>query len=540
MEELLVSKRIAIIGRARGGKSFFNSRFVFDHTGFVRLFCGNNSDKTACPVHIKISENEKSEKFIFHTDFNSLYQAKEEDEEELKKLKECISVLVDKDYPQEELKKMSEIEDVIRKIRLMEEKYPNRKKSNTYIDTLQKPSGFCKELIRECELEGIEIIDTPGVSGNVDVTEIAKSDIYIFLVKPDNEEESQTLRRIVSQIKADVATSKVAFLYKKEGLFLTLKKYKDAKEAVRKDMMAYSELFKDLRGNIISTELDILDPANNCILFPTMDADEVTLPEELFLEDMKRKLLKAFKPENESQKDEEFEKVISSIGLEAKKFALDIMGNIPKHKLGEGEKEYSINQVKEANHDRVMTNDNYRFYNNLNNAYLKEIDILDNYFSDFTCDEYPEEWRQIIIKYIYINLTNSVRTDRGLGVGRHPWEEKPARTMLIEESILADIILSKIQDKNGIPTKKLYIEALKDNQITSATWNYVDCINSKDAMIKLKIIEKCLFNIRVSSREEMVLCRYVGGLRKIAQYKILKKMGYTESDCMEELKALTF
>ena len=49
-----------------------------------------------------------------------------------------------------------------------------------------------------------------------------------------------------------------------------------------------------------------------------------------------------------------------------------------------------------------------------------------------------------------IKLTASVRTDRGLGVGTHHWEERPARTMLIEESILADRILANILDKDEI------------------------------------------------------------------------------------------
>ena len=133
-------------------------------------------------------------------------------------------------------------------------------------------------------------------------------------------------------------------------------------------MAAYSELFNDLKGNIISTELDILDPASHCILFPTMDPDEIILPEELFLEDMKKKLLEAFKPENESRKDEEFEKIISSIGVQAKVFALDIMRNIPAHEFGMGEKEYSLKQVIDGQHDRVMTKDNYRFHNDLDNA----------------------------------------------------------------------------------------------------------------------------------------------------------------------------
>ncbi len=535
----MLSKRIAIIGRARGGKSFFNSRFIFDRTGFVNLFCGNNSDKTACPIYIKISEHITLENFVFHTDFNSIYQVEDEDDE-LKKLKERVSALVDHSYLQEDVQKMIEIEGVIREIRTIEERYPNRKNSNTYIDTFQRPSDFCKELLRECGLGSIEIVDTPGVSGKVEAAKIAKSDIYLFLVKPDNGDESKTLRKIVTQIKADVATSKAAFLYKKEGVFLTHKKYEDARLAVRKDMAAYSELFNDLKGNIISTELDILDPASHCILFPTMDPDEIILPEELFLEDMKKKLLEAFKPENESRKDEEFEKIISSIGVQAKVFALDIMRNIPAHEFGMGEKEYSLKQVIDGQHDRVMTKDNYRFHNDLDNAYSKEVSILDSYFSTFTAAEYPEEWHQIIIKYIYRKLIISVRSDRGLGIGTHPWEERPARTMLIEESILADMILDNILEKDEKFRNEPYRKALRDSNITSATWNCVGCINSEEAVTKLKIVKECLFNVRVSSRQEMVLCRYVGGLRKIAQYKILEKMGYKEAECMKEIKSLPF
>lgn len=533
------SKRIAIIGRARGGKSFFNSRFVFDRTGFVNLFCGNNSDKTACPIYVKISEYITLENFIFHTDFNSIYQADNGDDE-LRELKERVSTLVDHTYLQDDIEKMNEIERVIREIRTVEEGHPNRKNSNTYIDTFQRPSVFCKEILRECGLGSVEIVDTPGVSGNIEASKIAKSDIYLFLVKPDNGDESQTLRKVVTEIKADVATSKVVFLYKKEGVFITKKKYEDARLAIRKDMAAYNELFMDLKGNIISTGLDVLDPSSHCILFPTMDPDEIILPEELFLEDIKEKFLEAFKLEDESGKDEELKKIVSELGGQAEEFILNIMRNIPAHELAVGEMDYSVEQVMAEQHDRVMTKDNYRFHNDLDYAYSMESSNLDNYFSSFTAAEYPEEWQQIIIKYVHKKLTASIRADRGLGVGAHPWEERPARTMLIEESILADRILANILDKDERYRNEPYRKALRDSNITSATWNRVGCINDDDAITKLKIVKECLINVRVSSRQEMVLCRYVGGLRKIAEYKILGNMGYTEDKCMEELKKIPF
>lgn len=533
------SKRMAIIGRARGGKSFFISRFVSDRTGFVKLFCGNSADKTACPIYINISEYITLEYYVFHTDFNSIYLADDNDDE-LKNLRERVSSLVDQPYWQDNIEKMVEIEGVIREIRAVEDRYPNRKNSNTYIDTFQRPSAFCKEILRECVLGSIEIVDTPGVSGNVEASKIAKSDIYLFLLKPENSDESQTLRKIVTEIKADVATSKAVFLYKKEAILFTKQEYEDERLSIRKDMAAFSELFKDLKGNIISTELDVLDPASHCILFPTMSRDRVTLPEELFLEDIKGKFLEAFKPEDETSKDEEFKKIVSERGDQVEEFVLNIMRNIPVHSLGAGDKKYTVEDVIAERHDRVMTKDNYRLRTDLDNAYSRESRILDNYFSSFTAAEYPEEWQQIIIKYMHKRLTASVRTDRGLGVGTHHWEERPARTMLVEESILADRILTNILDKDERHRNKPYRRALEDSNITSATWNYVGCINDYDAVTKLKIIKECLLNVSVSSRQEMVLCRYVGGLRKIAEYKILENMGYKKDKCMEELMTIPF
>ena len=200
-------------------------------------------------------------------------------------------------YSQEDIYQMNEIEEVIRKIREIENDYQNRKKVSIYIDTYQKPSLFCKELLRECGLGSIQIIDTPGVSGNVEPERIVKSDMYIFLVKPDNSDEAQTLKKIVMQRKGDVATSKVAFLYKKEGLFFTKEKYEEAQNTVKNDMIAFSDLFSDLKGSIIATELDVLNPSSHCILFPTM-GEEVSPPEELFLQAMREKLIEAFLPED--------------------------------------------------------------------------------------------------------------------------------------------------------------------------------------------------------------------------------------------------
>ena len=527
----LKTKTIAIIGRARSGKSFFNSRFVKDRVGFTKLFCGNNIDKTVCPIYIQVSESTLLENFTFHTDFNSIYN--ESDSKEIAALKDKVTELTKHRFIQSNIFKMEEIEIEQSK------RYSNREKVSFHINTYQKPSLFCEELLKECDLDDVQIIDTPGVSGNVEAKRVAKSDIYIFLIKPDNSDEAQTLKDIVTQIKADVATSKVAFLYKKEGLFLTLQKYKSAQNSVKEDIMAFSDLFSDLKGNIIATELDVLNPSKHCILFPTMDADEVTLPEELFLQDIKKKLIEAFKPADEKEEDEIFKNIVCERGDEAETLVLNIMEGITKHTLKKDMNDYDENDIIKEKHDRVMTNDHYILRNDLYAAYNQETKLLNNYFSKFKEEEYPEDWKQKIIKYIYKRLTQSVRQDRGLGVGFHPLEEYPARTMLVEESIFADRVLSSIESEEKKMNNESYRKAL-GKVIESSSWNYVECVDNPERIIKLEIVKNYLSQIKVHTRQDLVLCRYVGGLRQIAQYKILKLMGKEDTVAMDILREMPF
>lgn len=295
----------------------------------------------------------------------------------------------------------------------------------------------------------------------------------------------------------------------------------------------------DLKGSIIATELDVLNPSKHCILFPTMDAEEVTLPEELFLQDIRKKLIEAFKPIDEKEEDEIFQNIVCEHGDEAETLVLNIMEGITKHTLKKGINDYDENNIIKEKHDRVMTNDHYILRNDLYTAYNQETKLLDNYFSKFKEEEYPEEWKQKIIKYIYKRLTQSVRQDRGLGVGFHPLEEYPARTMLVEESIFADRILSNIEDKDKKMINKSYRDALGEI-IESSSWNYVECVDNPERIIKLEIVKNYLSQIEVYTRQDLVLCRYIGGLRQIAQYKILKLMGKEDAVAMDILREMPF
>lgn len=535
----LSSKKIALIGRARVGKSFIISRFVENRKNYVQLFCGNSKDKTACPINVRISEQVAEESYVFHSNFNSLYVGEKKEDEELSNFNTKLGKLLNRMYSMTDLDEMKEIESAIKEIRDFEKKYDTIQSSDSYIDVYQKPSDYAKKLLRECKLGSIEFTDTPGVSGKVAATKIAKSDIYVFVLRPDNRDEADTLLKVVDAIKADVATSKVLYVYKIEGIYSSKEEYNEAREEVKSDISAFTSLFEDLRGSIISTDLALLNPEEHCIAFPTMNKEKTSFQEDEFMCDFLGAMSDAFKENDTTEQDKKFVEIVNSQGTEAKNLIKQIICEIPAHSIGKT-KEYLPENISAENHDRVKTKDNYRIADALSCAYRTESELLHTYFSSFNVVNYPFEWQQYIIKYIYNKLAYSTRTDRGLGKGGHPFEERPARTMLVEESLLADKILDSIANTEPYCRNVPYRQVFIDNKISSSTWNYVGCTDDKESELKLRLIKECLINKKVASRVELVLCRYIGGLRLVAEYKILKMIGEKETDIIAKLKASRF
>jgi len=535
----LSSKKIALMGRARVGKSFIISRFVEDRKSYVLLFCGNSKDKTACPINVRISEQVAVESYVFHSNFNSLYSGEKKEDSELQDLNTRLGKLLNRPHAMSDVEAMKEIESIIKEIREFEKKYDTIQNSDTYIDVYQKPSEYAKKLLRECKLGSIEFTDTPGVSGKVAASKIAKSDIYIFVLRPDNEDEADTLLKVVDAIKADVATSKVLYVYKIEGIYSSKEEYNEAREEVKNDISAFTSIFDELRGSIISTDLALLNPEEHCIAFPTMNKEKPSFQEDEFMADFMGAMIDAFKESDTTEQDKKLLEIINEYGVEAKDLINGILKGIPSHVIGESE-EYTVENIQTGNHDRVKTKDNFRIAGDLFEAYRRESELLHGYFTTFKVEDYPFEWQQYVIKYIYNRITYSTRTDRGLGKGGHPFEERPARTMLVEESLFADKVLASLKDLDSFSRNVPYRKVFIDNNISSATWNYVGCSDDAEAELKLRLIRECLINKKVSSRRELVLCRYVGGLRLVAEYKIMELMGEKDADIIMALKKMPF
>lgn len=533
------SFRIAFIGRARDGKSYIVSRFAKNRTEYIELFCGGGKDETICVVNNYISESYQFDFLEFHTNFNSIYTEKDfKKNDEIRLIREEISEYVNSkielEDPEFARTKIEKIKALIRRMRIVEEKYDGRKNSKTYLSVYLQPSEYAKNVMRNSRLGVLELVDTPGVSGDVVASDIEKSDLYVFVLKPDNREEAETLKRIVKSIKPYVATSKVIFLYKKEGYLLTLDKYEKASREAKEDMADFNDIFAELKGNIISTDLDLLDPAANCILYPTMDDEMVLLSEEQFMQELCAKICDTADADNTKLFSPREKEIAVSIGQKALPFIENILQGITKHTIKSGQNEYSTERFTAETHDRVMTNDGYRIRTSLGAAYRREAELLDKYFSQFKQEDYPEIWQQTLIKIVYRFLMYSTRTDSGLGVGTHPWEEKPARTMLVEESIFANQVLKRISGKQEYEMNEPYRKALQECGITSKTWDRVGCTNDEGSKEKLLIISRMENLPTVYCLEDFILIKYIAGLRKIAEYQLLKAFGADNDHAMTE------
>ena len=532
----LTKKTIVLLGRARAGKSFFISRLVYDRKAYINVFCAPGSDKTLCRVITTISKDVKVDTFSFHTDFNRVYA--NNTDPEVEELKNRITELVGKDY-EIDLPKMKDIEKTIRDIHLIEERF-NKKECNTYISSNQRPGVFGVDLMNRYNLRTLEIVDTPGVSGNVKCTEISKADVYLFCMKDDNGTEAQeSFKKIVDSVKDMIDTGHVMFLYRIPNAISGIASYEEAKEDAKEGMKSFDPLFDELKkGHFVLSELDIFSPSQHCIPYPGMNKVETSLPEELFLKQIGDELGEPF---NYKDSVGVLTDMIRANGKSAEELVIKLLKDIPEHDLS-GNKAYTIEDFAGENHDRVKSNDGGRILESLEGAYYYEKKLLTDYFLKLKAEDYTEEQKNII-RLLYRVLVDGAKSDCGLGLGSHPWEDYP-RTMRVCESLLADKVLERIGTLGGNQRESAYIDALSSNYVSSSSWNYVRCFDDAEGNMKLKLelINEYAIkrNIQTCSRIKMVLARHVCGLRLLTIYKIFRGIGYDKAAIMNIIMSLTF
>ena len=395
------SKTVAVVGRAKIGKSFVVSMFADKAILYRNIFSGGGDDKTVCPVrNIFIDTTDEFIPFIeFSTDFHNVFKDIAEYEDLCAESEAANGVRMLFDDNEKLPKVVERIENLVKKIYCIEKCYAKNnpckttKRSMNLINVYSKPSDFARKIMKQTGLKRIEIIDTPGVSGNIEFAKISKADLYVFVVNDANQDEAETLGRIVKEVKQYIATSSACFLYRSNGYIATKDKFEKEQQKAVESMRRFERHFESLGGSIISTDMDVLYPAKSCLCFPPMDSEELSLPEELFCEKFKEKLIYAFNDDKERFLKEEFD----NFSLNNKQMVLEyikiVLQRIPSHKHCEANSNYLPNFINEG-HDRVKSNDSKRVVSKVEEAYLIEKELLYNYFHSYTVENCPEIWRQ--------------------------------------------------------------------------------------------------------------------------------------------------
>lgn len=514
--------KISVLGRARTGKSYFITRLIENRSSYKELFCKQGTDVTFCTVRNFIANREANDCIKFCVDFKG---EKVDDDLRLK-----IRNLTESEIS---LNVTDSVKNRIQEFRCVSKKLATTfVKAEPSIEIYMRPNSYTKNFLSEAKRGSLLIIDTPGVSGDVDVATVEKSDMYIVVLKDDNSKEAETLQKIANSLKMYTASSKVTFLYRGAEAVEDAEQYDNAEEEVKNCIKLFESNFADLRKSVINTGLNLLRLEKNCLLFPVMQ-NEVKYAEKLFLKRMRERLVGAAEHDIDKELRKMVSEIVNQMPVYAPIFVHRLLSGIPNYTIADGE----MTKEEFTPRDRVKTGDYCRVHNALHWAYREESDTLYSYFSQYQVGE-NDQWRETLIKYVYTVLVERISSDFGLGYGNWVSEDKPPRTMRVEESVFAKEVLEALDMGEYVSTA--YIGALKSCGIQSGSWPAVSCNARPAAIKKLEIIRDVIGDVSAHDLYDFVLRIHVCGLRKYAEYEILTTLGMSEEEAMMTIKELPF
>lgn len=517
-------KIIAVSGRPKVGKSFITSMFVADTMGFRNACSRAGADFTECKVQTNIKNGIDQEYAVFHAPGDELMDGRQSplDEEKFTNfINEVTAYLKEK-----------------RKEKSFEKEF--------YIEVFTQPSDFSKRIMSENKLDYLIFIDTPGVSENYGIVTVEKADLVLFVLNDNGEQEAvKSFSTIVNKMAPLVASSKACFLYRMASGCDDQEEYDDLQHKAMEAMKVFEDCFSAFRGSIISSSMDVLQPAKSVLCIPAMKQRKASEAERLFLSAFELKINQCFQQTNLDLYKSRFLKSTDEDSVQTdtvEEFIHNVLVKASQRKESFVTKD-CFEAFKQNKHDRVMTGDKFRILLAVQNACKQQLTELYMRFKEFTDSDYPEAWKQSAIQYIYAALTAGIKKDLGAAEGRHPWEGYPPVTMFAIESILANEIVNALDAAGNADWSGVYCKTLRENGIQSKSWDYVWLPKSPtDGMRKLIIINKC----QLANRPSYDLCdliknRYTIGLQKLAEFYVWETVVKRRNDKMNlsELEALS-
>lgn len=512
-------KRIALVGRARVGKSRICAEFCKSEKLVLKYFTGAGSDCTPVNFRFVIKKefgNDEKETIKFYSSGSTLNGMNYDFDDD------GVNRFLNSIKNNNKYSASSELSDK------NGEKVLNPKED--YIEIIARPSDWAVEKIMGENISKLIIIDTPGVSGDVEgLQNVNDADVYLFVMRPENNKEFATS---VNKMIPIVAGSSVMYIYNMNWVVEDESDYEDMEKDARKAMKDFLNTLAGIRKGtaVIDSSIEVLNPDSTVISMGTFHNKRENLAEVKF----KETLAKALKRKFNNNELNELEDIIKE-ALEDVKYDQETLIKYIKEVVNQYLIDYSssnnINYVQTfllQKHDRVKFNDNevtLTVVNSNRRQLLK--DLYDSYKSltvnNSNINKIAKILQETIIKYCYKKITIAIKNDCGMSRGNHPFESQPPITMWAEEAIIADDIIKN----NGTANANAYCNIMTQKGYKSKSWNYVS-VSSKPyegdeayCNKKLQVISKCKLNSLPSQNlKEVVYNAYNLALFKLGQYSI--------------------
>lgn len=501
-------KSIAFVGLPRTGKSYSSSVFVAEHECFIlrRAFSGAGDDFTQCAVKIIVSSKIMESYAQFNTD-------KEEERQYSRIEEKSLINFVTETNTYLKLKRESG-----------EEISPAE-----YIEIFVQPSQLAAEIMNENKLSYLIITDTPGVSDSYELVQIAEAHLVMLVLADSGGETARAgFKKIVESIAPLVAAGDACFLYNLKKPCDDEEEYANMQRDAETAMQSFEAEFAPLRKSVIDTSMNILHPSKSVLGIPGMKDRRINFAEETFRQRLKEVINRSFKGEGLEliikELQDSLKEVLTATEQPTKEdicgsflsFLTTVLSQIPRL-VSDPTKPNYFQIFKSKNHARVKTQDGYRIVNAVSVERSNSLQRLYLSFGAYTVENTPDLLNQAGIKLFYRLISEELKSDSGFGIGVHPWEDYPPITMRAIEYIFASE-LEQAFTQGTDNTARTYCDTLKSNGIISKSWNCVRVdVNN---LYLLPILTNCgVLSLHSANLTELVRNRYIGGLRKIGEYK---------------------
>lgn len=504
-------KSIALVGLPRTGKSYSSSVFVAENECFIlrRTFSGAGDDFTQCAVKIIVSSKITEPYAQFNTDKEEVRQYSRIDEDSLMSFVDEINA-----YLKQKRESGEEIAP------------------SEYIEIFVPPSQLAVEIMSESNLSYLIITDTPGVSESYELVQIAEAHLVMLVLTDSGGVTARAgFKKIVEGIAPLVATGDACFLYNLKKPCDDEKEYEDMQQDAVIAMQSFEVEFAPLRKSIIDTSINILHPSKSVLGVPGMKDRKINFAEKIFRQRLAEVITRSFKGEGFELIINELHKSLAEEIHIAKQTPEEIcdsfvesiksvLSQVP-HLFSDLSKPDYFETFKSQKHARVKSQDGYRIVNAVSYMRSKSLNDLYRSISSYTVESTPNVLIQAGIKLFYRLITEELKSDSGLGMGVHPWEDYPPVTMRAIEYIFASELHNAFnQATEG--NESMYRNTLINNGIVSKSWNCVRVDTTN--LYFLNILTNCgVLSLHSSDLKELVRNRYIGGLRKIGEYKAWKE-----------------